>query len=286
MQYLGAISNMAEWSWLISRQTFQEHSNPSLYPNNSHWRSWSWTIQWITPKPSRTPKKWCDFHHRWLESKIRKSRDTWSKKQVWTWSTKWSRTKTNRVLQHTGHRKHPLPTTQEMTLHVDIIRWSTLKSDWLYSLQLKVEKLYTVSKTRPGADCSSGHGLLTPKLRIKLKRVGKTTRILRVLMCTQWLQSCPTLFDTVECSFPSSSVHGILQARILEWVALLQGIFPAQGSNPHIQWLLHCRKILYCWATVEAQAIQVWTRSSPFTPITKKSWLWFRWWTPYSKTQD
>ena len=35
---------------------------------------------------------------------------------------------------------------------------------------------------------------------------------------------------------------GILQARILEWVALLQGIFPAQGSNPG---LLHCKQIFY-----------------------------------------
>ena len=44
---------------------------------------------------------------------------------------------------------------------------------------------------------------------------------------------------------PSSSVHGILQARILESVSshsLLQGIFPTQGSNPG---LLHCRQILY-----------------------------------------
>ena len=31
--------------------------------------------------------------------------------------------------EHTGHRKHPLPTTQEKTLHMDITRWSTLKSD-------------------------------------------------------------------------------------------------------------------------------------------------------------
>ena len=31
-------------------------------------------------------------------------------------------------------------------------------------------------------------------------------------------QSCPTLFDPVNCSLPGSSVHGILQARILEWV--------------------------------------------------------------------
>ena len=31
--------------------------------------------------------------------------------------------------EHTGHSKHPLPTTQEMTVHMDITRWSILKSD-------------------------------------------------------------------------------------------------------------------------------------------------------------
>ena len=41
-----------------------------------------------------------------------------------------------------GHSKHLLPTTQEKTLHMDITRYSTLKSDCLYSLQLKMEKLY------------------------------------------------------------------------------------------------------------------------------------------------
>ena len=48
----------------------------------------------------------------------------------------------------TGHSKHPLPTTQEMILHMDITRWSILKSDWLYSLKPKMEKLYTVSKNK------------------------------------------------------------------------------------------------------------------------------------------
>src|SRR5574341_1088335 len=48
----------------------------------------------------------------------------------------------------TGYSKHPFPTTQEKTLHMDITRWSTLKSDWLYSLQPKMEKLYTVSKNK------------------------------------------------------------------------------------------------------------------------------------------
>ena len=39
--------------------------------------------------------------------------------------------KANRLLprKHTGHGKHPLPTTQEMTLHMDITTWSILKSD-------------------------------------------------------------------------------------------------------------------------------------------------------------
>ena len=39
-------------------------------------------------------------------------------------------------------------------------------------------------------------------------------------MRAKWLQSCPTLCDPVNCSPPGSSVHGMLQARILEWVAM------------------------------------------------------------------
>ena len=46
------------------------------------------------------------------------------------------------------HSKHHLPTTQEMTLHMDITRWSILKSDRLYSLHSKMETLYTVSKNK------------------------------------------------------------------------------------------------------------------------------------------
>ena len=70
--------------------------------------------------------------------------------QTWPWNTEWSRAKAHRVLprEHTGHSKHPLPTTQEKTLYMDITRWSTPKSDWLYSLQPRMEKLYTVSKNK------------------------------------------------------------------------------------------------------------------------------------------
>ena len=41
-----------------------------------------------------------------------------------------------------------------------------------------------------------------------------------VCACAKSLQSYPTLCDSVDCSHPCSSVHGILQARILEWVAM------------------------------------------------------------------
>ena len=113
----------------------------------------SWLVLWRPTRPFRTnTQKRCPFHYRGLECKCRKSRNTWSNRQIWPWSMEWSRAKANRVLprEHTGHSKHPLPTTQEMTLHIDITRWSTPKSDWLYSLQPKMEKLYRVSKNKTG----------------------------------------------------------------------------------------------------------------------------------------
>ena len=64
---------------------------------------------------------------------------------------------------------------------------------------------------------------------------------------TKLLQSCPTLFDTVDLGLPGSSVHGSLQARILEWVAMPS----SRGSSPprdrtHISYI-PCtdRRVLY-----------------------------------------
>ena len=64
------------------------------------------------------------------------------------------------------------------------------------------------------------------------------------VLCAVSLQSCLTLCYPMDCSLPGSFVHGILQARILEWVALLQGIFLTQGLNPHLLQFLHCRQFL------------------------------------------
>ena len=76
-------------------------------------------------------------------------------------------------------------------------------------------------------------------------RVGTTSfqvpkTVLHACMHAKSLHLCPTLCNPVDCSPPSSSVHGILQA-ILEWGchALLQGIFHTQGSSPGLLHLLH-----------------------------------------------
>ena len=56
------------------------------------------------------------------------------------------------------------------------------------------------------------------------------------------IQSCPTLCGPMDNSLPGSSVHGILQARILKWAVMpFQGIFLTQGSNPGLP---HCRQTL------------------------------------------
>ena len=49
---------------------------------------------------------------------------------------------------------------------------------------------------------------------------GKTVPYVIGLVKSEVVQSCPTLCDPVDSSLPGSSVHGIFQARILEWVAI------------------------------------------------------------------
>ena len=146
------------------------------------WRSWSWMVLWRPTRPFRTnTQKRCPFHYTGLECKSRKSRNTGSTRQIWPRSTEWSKAKAHRVLPRecTGHSKHPLPITQEKALHMNISRWSILKSDWLYSLQPKMENLYTGSKNKTGSWLGSDHELLISKFRLILKKVGKSTRPFR-----------------------------------------------------------------------------------------------------------
>ena len=119
-----------------------------------------------------TPPKRCPFHYRGLECKSSKSRNTWGNRQIWPWNMEWSRAKANRFLPRecTGHSKRPLPTTLEKTHghHQNQIDYILCSQRWRSSIPS--------TKTRPGADCGSDHELLIAKFRLKLKKVGETTR--------------------------------------------------------------------------------------------------------------
>ena len=117
-----------------------------------------------------TPPKRCPFHYRGLECKSRKSRNTWSNRQIWPWSTEWSRAKANRVLprEWTGHSKHPLPTTLEKTWtspdgqYRNQMDYILCSQRWRSSIQL--------AKTRSGADCGSNHEFLLPNSNLSWRK--------------------------------------------------------------------------------------------------------------------
>ena len=121
----------------------------SLLPNSD----WNWMDLWRPTRPSRTnTQKRCPFHYRGLKYKSRKSRDNWTNKQIWLCSTKLSRSKANRVLQENSL---VIANTLFQQHKRRLYTWTSpdgqLKSDWLYYLQPKMEKLYTASKNKTGS---------------------------------------------------------------------------------------------------------------------------------------
>ena len=77
-----------------------------------------------------------------------------------------------------------------------------------------------------------------------------------ILLLFQLLWSVQLFCDSMNCSLPGSSVHGIFQARILEWVAIYSSRW---SSWPRDQTHISCisRKILHCWVTREALYIYI-----------------------------
>ena len=67
-------------------------------------------------------------------------------------------------------------------------------------------------------------------------------------------QSCPTLCDPMDCSLPGSSIHGIFQARVLEWAAIS---FSRRSSQPRDQTQISCiaGRRFTIWATREAPTL-------------------------------
>ena len=109
------------------------------------------------------------------------SRNTCSNRQIWAWSTEWSRAKANRVWQENAlvivsilfqqHKKKLYAWTSPDGQHWNQIDYIFCSQRWRSSTQS--------AKRRPGGDCGSDHELLNAKFRLKLKKVGKTTRPVR-----------------------------------------------------------------------------------------------------------
>ena len=85
-------------------------------------------------------------------------------------------------------------------------------------------------------------------------------------------QSCPTLCDPTECSLPGSSVHGILQARILEWVAIP---FSRVSSWPRDQTQVSCiaGRFFTTWAIGKSEECFMELASS-WEPVTLETLPW------------
>ena len=80
--------------------------------------------------------------------------------------------KVNRVFprEQADHNKHPFSTAQEMTVHIDIARWSIQ----LCSYSQRWRRSRQSVKTRPGADCILDHELFIANFKLELKKVGET----------------------------------------------------------------------------------------------------------------
>ena len=128
-----------------------------------------------------TPQKRCPFRYRWLECKSRKSRNNWSNRQIWPWNTEWSRAKANRFGQENAlviantlfqqHNRRLYTWISPDGQHRNQIDYILCSQRWRCSIQS--------AKARLGADCGTDHELLIAKFRLKLKKVGKTTRPFR-----------------------------------------------------------------------------------------------------------
>ena len=98
------------------------------------------------------------------------------------------------------------------------------------------------------------------------------------IQMSEWVsevaQSCPTLCDPVDCSPPDSSIHGILQARILEWVAIF---FSRESSQPRDRTQVShiAGRRFNLWATREA----LYSDDTTLIAECKKELkgLWWRW---------
>ena len=109
---------------------------------------------------------------------------------------------------------------------------------WQAQGVLLLNTVLTVEAHRPKSHSGKGWEIFTTEVKKKKKKVKETGEINFKHVAVS-LQSCPALCDPMDCSLPGPSIRGILQARTLEWVAMLSsrgsshlGIHPASLESP------------------------------------------------------
>ena len=112
-----------------------------------------------------------------------------------------------------------------------------------------LQAIFPIQGSNPGLPNSGG--FFTSWVIREAQNIHICAYIITIGMCVLVTQSCPDLCNLMNCNPPGSSVHGILQARILEWVATLS----SRGSSWPRNWSLVSLiegRFFAVWATREA----------------------------------
>ena len=170
---------LCPWMWGISSKSLQQQAAATPVPTIllGLLCPWTWGISSKLLQRHAATAPAPLFHYRGLECKSRKSRNTWSNGQIWPWSIEWSTTKANSFAKRT-HWWWQIGSSNNMGKdytwtfpdgqHQNQIDYIVCSQRWRSSILSE--------KTRLGADYGSDHELLIAKFRLKLKKVGKTTR--------------------------------------------------------------------------------------------------------------
>ena len=136
--------------------------------------------------------------------------------------------------------------------------WISFRMDWfdLFAVQETLKSLLQHHNSKASVLQHSAffmvqlsHPYLTTEKTIALTIrtfVGKVTSLLLNMLSTtttKTLQSCPTLCDPIDSSLPGSSIHGILQAKVLEWGAIAFSML----SRLVITFLPRSKRLLISW---------------------------------------
>ena len=181
MQNVGAVSKMTEWSLFVSKANHSISQIQGYAPTtNIEEAEVEWFYDNLQALLELTPKKRCPLNHTGLDAKIG-SQEISGVTGNFVFGVHNEAGERLRVFprEHTGHRKHFLPTRKEddsTHVHHQMVN---IEIRLIYSLQSKMEKLYTVSKNKNGSWLWLRPWTSYWKIQTKLMEVWKITRPLR-----------------------------------------------------------------------------------------------------------